>query len=169
MSNRLPIGGAERNDYATPWPVVHFLERHFGKFDLDPCCYPETAKGKTFYTAEDNALTKKWHGNVFMNPPWGQPDISQFIEYAYRQSLAGNTNIIVGLIPASSPDIHAWHNFIFKGANYIYYIRGRMPFELDGIRKNDNNVPTAIVLWKNARPGTRPRLGTFDIKNMMRG
>ena len=64
MTNRLAIEGSERNDYATPWPVVRFLERHFNKFDLDPCCYPETAKAPSLFTKEDDALSRDWFGHV---------------------------------------------------------------------------------------------------------
>ncbi len=166
-NNRIKTEQTGRNDYGTPWPVIRFLEKQFGKFDLDPCCFPDTAKAKKYFTKKDNALSKKWFGNVFMNPEWEQPLLSQFIEYAYNQSLAGNTKMIVGLIPAASPDMHAYHKYIFSGANYFCPIRGRIPFELDGIRMKSNNVPTAAIVWSRTRPGIVPRIRPFDVKDMM--
>lgn len=167
-NNRIKTEQTGRNDYATPWPVIRFLEKFFNiKFDLDPCCYPHTAKAKNYFTKEDDGLSKNWFGNVFMNPEWEQPLLSQFIKHAYEQSLSGNTKFIAGLIPAASPDTHAWHNYVIGGASFVYDIRGRIPFELDGIRKNDNNVPTCVAIWTRTRPGIITRLGSFDSKEMM--
>ena len=43
-----------RDNWATPWPIVQELEAKYGKFDLDPCAQPHTAKAPRFYTKEED-------------------------------------------------------------------------------------------------------------------
>jgi phage N-6-adenine-methyltransferase len=58
--------------WATPQKWFDYLNLEFG-FTLDPCCLPETAKCKKFYTPKDDGLAQSWQDErVFMNPPYGR-------------------------------------------------------------------------------------------------
>lgn len=49
------------NEWATPLELYKELDAEF-HFNLDPCCSKDNAKCETFYTIEDDGLTKNWGG-----------------------------------------------------------------------------------------------------------
>lgn len=73
--------------WGTPKWVVDIARRVMGSIDLDPCSSPafnETVQAKTFYTRDDDGLTKPWHGNVLLNPPSGKGVPNAFAHKASR-------------------------------------------------------------------------------------
>lgn len=67
----------ETTEHYTPEWLVESARKVFGVFDLDPASSPEAnlvVRATSIYTAEDNGLTKKWEGTVFVNPPGGLVD-----------------------------------------------------------------------------------------------
>jgi hypothetical protein len=81
-----------------------------------------------------------------MNPPYGRT-IGQWVEKAYRSSLAGAT--VVCLLPART-DTAWWHDLCMKGE--IRFLRGRVRFEREretGVRAvSAAPFPSAIVIFK---------------------
>jgi phage N-6-adenine-methyltransferase len=67
------------DEWYTPAEIIQSL----GEFDLDPASSPEAYRqnrsAKQFYTAEENGLDKDWHGRVWLNPPYSNPLIQQFL------------------------------------------------------------------------------------------
>ena len=49
------------NEWYTPKDLFEKLNQEF-MFDLDPCCTESSAKCSTFFTKEDDGLSKKWGG-----------------------------------------------------------------------------------------------------------
>lgn len=64
--------------YGTPKNIVEASREAMGSIDLDPATsklFNELhIKAKKIYTAKTNGLTKKWRGNVILNPPGGKVD-----------------------------------------------------------------------------------------------
>lgn len=54
------------------------------------------------------------------------------------------------LIPART-DTSYWHDIIFKKATEIRFIRGRVRFELGGVRKDAAPFPSAVVVFDYRR------------------
>ena len=54
------------------------------------------------------------------------------------------------LIPART-DTSYWHDIIFKKATDIRFIRGRVRFELGGVRKDAAPFPSAVVVFDYRR------------------
>ena len=53
-----------------------------GSIDLDPASSDiaqRTVKATQYFTRDDDGLTKAWHGRVWLNPPYAQPDIADFV------------------------------------------------------------------------------------------
>lgn len=59
--NRSLFSTGVKDDWETPPEFFHELDQEF-HFTLDPCCTPNTAKCKKFYTPEENGLEQDWGG-----------------------------------------------------------------------------------------------------------
>jgi len=67
-------GRMDSDSWLTPRHVLDAL----GTFDLDPCAAPEPRPwltAETHWTHADSALSRAWHGRVWLNPPYGGPSI----------------------------------------------------------------------------------------------
>lgn len=125
-------------EWATPQEFFDKLNSEFG-FNLDPCATKENAKCSKFYTREDDGLSKKWEGSVFMNPPYGK-EIARWMKKAYESSLQGSH--VVCLVPART-DTKWFHDYAFKGE--VRFLKGRLKF---GNSKSSAPFPNALVIFK---------------------
>ena len=125
-------------EWETPKWLYDQLNKEYGPFILDPCATKENAKCKKYYTRQEDGLKQKWHGRVFVNPPYGR-EIGKWIKKAYES--AGQNALIVCLIPART-DTRWWHDYVMKGK--VRFIRGRLRF---GGSKNHAPFPSAIVVF----------------------
>lgn len=157
----MPINKAllSSNDqtWETPNDFFNELDREFN-FNLDPCCVPQTAKCKKFFTPDDDGLKKSWAGyRVFMNPPYGR-EIGNWIKKAYNETRVPGS-LVVALIPART-DTKYFHEYIYKKPGVsVRFLRGRLRF---GTAKNTAPFPSMVVIFRapydstlNQKKGTR--------------
>jgi len=138
---------SKSNDWATPQDFYNQLDAEF-EFTLDPCASQSSAKCASFYTADDDGLSKDWEGHtVFMNPPYGRK-IGNWIQKAYEEGEKSNTRV-VALIPART-DTKYWHNYCMK-ATEIRFVKGRLKFG-QGNTKNSAPFPSAVVIFSGSPP-----------------
>ena len=138
---------SKSNEWATPQDFYNQLDAEFG-FTLDPCASQSSAKCSSFYTADDDGLSKNWEGQtVFMNPPYGRK-IGNWIQKAYEEGEKSNTRV-VALIPART-DTKYWHNYCMK-ATEIRFVKGRLKFG-QGNTKNSAPFPSAVVVFSGSPP-----------------
>jgi hypothetical protein len=67
------LNGESNHDRYTPADLVDAVRQVLGGIDLDPASSEaanRTVKAKSFFNASMNGLTKRWHGRVFLNPPF---------------------------------------------------------------------------------------------------
>ena len=134
---------SKRHDWETPQAFFDELDREF-HFTLDPCCTPETAKCKKYYTPKENGLHKDWSGEtVFCNPPYGR-ELRTWIVKCYFESRKPNTKVVM-LIPART-DMNAFHTFIYGHAE-IRFIKGRLKFLVDGKEGGPAPFPSMVVIF----------------------
>src|SRR2546430_17584816 len=70
----LPREG-KSNEWYTPSKYIETAREVLGSIDLDPASCElanRTVKADKYYTKEDDGLSKEWHGNVWLNPPYGK-------------------------------------------------------------------------------------------------
>ena len=147
---------SKSNDWATPQDFYNQLHAEF-EFTLDPCASQSSAKCSSFYTADDDGLSKSWEGQtVFMNPPYGRK-IGNWIQKAYEEGEKGNTRV-VALIPART-DTKYWHNYCMK-ATEIRFVKGRLKFG-QGDTKNSAPFPSAVVVFSGSPP---PKISGMERK-----
>ena len=116
---------SDSGEWGTPQNFFDRLDRMYG-FNLDAAANSENAKCPTYYTKEDDALTKRWPGRVWCNPPYGRK-ITGFVEKGWRETQRPETHWVVMLLPART-DTAWWHNWVMR-AERIYLVRGRLRFE----------------------------------------
>lgn len=127
--------------WATPQQWFDYLDLEFD-FTLDPCCVPETAKCKKFYTPSDNGLSKSWADErVFMNPPYGR-EIGTWMEKAYKEA-RDNHALVVCFVPARV-DTNWWHDYAVKASD-IRFPKGRVKF---AGAENSAPFPVAVVIFR---------------------
>ena len=127
--------------WSTPQDFFDKLNEEFN-FDLDPCSTHENAKCKKHYTIEENGLKQDWGGHsVFVNPPYGR-EIKEWVKKCSFESKKKNTTVVM-LIPART-DTSYFHDYIYKKAKEIRFIRGRLKF---GDSKNPAPFPSMVVIF----------------------
>lgn len=110
--------------WATPDKVYNPLNKEFG-FTLDPCCLPETAKCKKFYTPKEDGLKQDWSGEVvFCNPPYSRGNIDKWAEKCYKESLKGTTVVALFPVSTSAEWFHEW----VLGKAELRFVRRRIRF-----------------------------------------
>ena len=76
----------------TPAQYIAAARRVLGEIDLDPASC-EVAQGIVkavqYFTAKDDGLKQEWHGRVWLNPPYAQPLIAQFVSKLIAERKAG--------------------------------------------------------------------------------
>lgn len=139
--NKELMFSSQTDEWPTPQELFVGLDAEF-KFTLDPCCTPETAKCRAFFTKKEDGLSRPWGSHtVFMNPPYGR-GIGDWMRKAYEESQAGAT--VVCLVP-SRTDTAWWHDYAMKGE--IRLLRGRLKF---GEAKTNAPFPSAVVVFRPA-------------------
>lgn len=112
-------------DWETPPALFKELDEEF-HFTLDPCCSVENAKCSKYYTIREDGLKQDWQGErVFCNPPYGKA-LFQWVAKCHWESKKPGT-LVVMLIP-SRTDTRYFHQFIYKKAKEIRFIKGRVRF-----------------------------------------
>lgn len=131
---------SDRHDWATPQALVDGLAYIFGRFTLDVCATPETAKAPRYFTPDDDGLSHEWCGTCWMNPPYGR-EISGWVRKAWESGKEGAT--VVCLLPART-DTDWWTRYVTK-AETVLFMKGRIKF--DGA-EHGAPFPSAIVVFR---------------------
>lgn len=62
-----------RQDYGTPWPFIHAIEKRFGPIAFDLAASHENTKAPRYFTEAEDSLAQDWtklEGLLFLNPPF---------------------------------------------------------------------------------------------------
>ena len=96
-----------------------------GGIDLDPASSKlanETVRAKEYYTIEDDGIKKDWYGRVWLNPPYSQPDISNFAKAVTSKSY---DEIMILVNNATETD---WFRMMAEISEAICFINKRLKF-----------------------------------------
>lgn len=137
---------SNKEDWETPEELFAKLNQRFG-FDLDAAASDQNAKLEKYFTKEDDALSQKWEGNVFCNPPYKRGGtIFKWVSKAYEEYQRDPNRVIVLLIPART-ETKYFHDLIFGKAK-VEFLKGRLKFEVDGVPHPHNApFPSAVVIY----------------------
>jgi len=121
--------GTGENEWYTPDQYLDAARDVLGEIDLDPASSDAAQKkvnAKAHFTKETDGLAQDWHGRVWLNPPYAQPHIADFVS-----KLVGEVN--VGRVSAAIMLTHnytdnSWFHSAASIADAICFTRGRIRF-----------------------------------------
>lgn len=125
--NRTQFTG--ENEWYTPKEHIERARQVMGGIDLDPATSQEAqkaVKAKKFFTVDDDGLKKQWDGRVWLNPPYAQPFIQQFVEKLVAEYGEGRTTEAI-LLTHNYTDT-AWFHIAAGACTAICFTRGRVKF-----------------------------------------
>ncbi|MCI0348146.1 MAG: phage N-6-adenine-methyltransferase, partial [Acidobacteriales bacterium] len=135
------------SEWYTPPHIIQAAVNTMGHIDLDPAS-TDIAQGiigaQSYYTTEEDGLAQPWHGNVWLNPPYAQPLISQFADKFAAEYEAGN--ITHACILVNNATETAWFRAFLKVAAAICLLDGRVRF-LDPNGRPGAPLQGQIVLY----------------------
>jgi phage N-6-adenine-methyltransferase len=117
------------NEWYTPPVFIAAARAAMGSITLDPASSPvanNTVGAEDFFTAEQDGLTQSWRGNVWMNPPYAQPLISQFAEAVSEKYDAKEIKRACVLVNNATET--AWFQRMLESASAVCFLRGRVRF-----------------------------------------
>lgn len=127
--NHRAIGTGE-NEWYTPAKYIEMVRKLFGAIDLDPASSTlanETVQATLYFTEEDNGLERDWLGAVWLNPPYSQPHIYNFVEKLVSEYAVGNVDEAV-MLTHSYTDTR-WFQLAAKYCTAVCFTTGRIAFE----------------------------------------
>jgi phage N-6-adenine-methyltransferase len=126
--------GTGENEWFTPAEYVEAAREVMGGIDLDPATHEaaqRTVQAVQYYTKQDDGLRLAWHGRVWLNPPYAQPYIAQFVDKLASEFSAGAVEQAV-LLTHNYTDT-TWFHRAAGAASLICFTRGRIRFvDVDG-------------------------------------
>ncbi len=117
------------NEWYTPAEYIEAARKVMGGIDLDPASNDsaqELVKAARYFTKKDNGLEREWRGRVWLNPPYAQPLIMDFVSKMVAERKAGRVTGAV-MLTNNSADT-AWFHEAAGTANAICFTRGRISF-----------------------------------------
>lgn len=117
------------NEWYTPPAIIECARRVLGNIDFDPASSEvanRTVQADKYLTAEDDGLCQKWHGRVFMNPPYSQPLIGQFCAAVVEKYADGE--ITEACVLTNNATDTRWLQDLFSAASAVCFIRGRVKY-----------------------------------------
>jgi len=125
------------------WLTPPYLIEALGEFDLDPCSPIDRPwdTATKHYTKEDDGLSQKWEGRVWLNPPYGR----ETFKWLAKLSIHGGGGI--ALIFART-ETKGFHSEIWGKAKGVFFFEGRINFHyVDGTRGDRANAPSCLVAY----------------------
>jgi phage N-6-adenine-methyltransferase len=114
-------------EWYTPTDIINLARRVMGIIDVDPASSEianKTVGATFFYTKEENGLDKEWTGNVWLNPPFCNPEIKQFLSKLVDSYEKGETK--QACVYTNNATDTQWWQDAASVADAICFVRGRL-------------------------------------------
>lgn len=117
------------NEWYTPSRIVEAARIVLGNIDLDPASCDkanDVIKANTYYTEENDGLTKDWKGKVWLNPPYAQPLIKYFTDKLISSYLSKEVPEAVLIVNNGTET--KWAQACFNACSSVCFFRGRQKY-----------------------------------------
>lgn len=119
---------SERTDWCTPANIVNAVKEMFDIIHLDPCSNEASIVGArvNYILPTNDGLKDTWnYPTIYVNPPFGS-GLKTWVDLCAKANLLYGSEVIL-LLPAAV-DTKWWQDIIFKYANGVCFLRGRVKF-----------------------------------------
>lgn len=116
-------------EWYTPIDYIEAARLTMESIDLDPASSDianGSIKAETYYTEEQDGLTHPWFGNVWLNPPYSQPLVSQFCDMLVENYLNGSIKQACVLVN-NATETKFYQNML-NHCSAVCFIKGRVRF-----------------------------------------
>lgn len=117
------------NEWYTPALFIESARVVLGTIDCDPASCElanKTVRASSYYTKENDGLSKRWFGNVWMNPPYAQPLMSQFAEAVSSKYESGE--IASAIVLVNNATETGWFQRMLVCASAVCFVKSRIKF-----------------------------------------
>jgi len=122
--------GTGENEWYTPAEFLDAARDVLGAFDLDPAssgAAQRTVRAAKYFTSDDDGLSKEWFGRIWLNPPYAQPHIADFVSKMVAERLA--RRVSAGIMLTHNYTDTTWFHEAASIADAICFTRGRIRFQ----------------------------------------
>lgn len=117
------------SEWYTPLNYIKAAREVMGSIDLDPASSDkanEIIKASIYYTVYNDGRTKRWEGNVWLNPPYSQPLVSEFCNLLVEKYQNGEIQQACVLVNNATET--AFFQNMLKVCQVVCFIKGRIRF-----------------------------------------
>ncbi len=115
------------DEWYTPPYIAEAGRLTMGSIDLDPASSGianSIIKATKIFTLEDNGLNMVWYGNVWLNPPYSQPNIEDFTDKLIHEL----PNIKQACVIVNNATETKWCQKLLKRCNAVCFLKVRVKF-----------------------------------------
>lgn len=117
------------NEWYTPVEYIESARRVMGGIDTDPASSElanKTVSADKFYTTETDGLANAWTGNVWMNPPYSQPLITEFTSRLVEKYNTGEFDQACVLVNNATET--QFFQLMLACCSAVCFVKGRIKF-----------------------------------------
>jgi phage N-6-adenine-methyltransferase len=117
------------DEWYTPAAVIDLARDVLGGIDLDPASNAEAQKiirAKRYFAQTDQGLSRPWPGRVWLNPPYSQPRVAEFVAKLIDERRCGRVTSAI-LLTNNCTDTR-WFHAALECADVVTFTRGRIAF-----------------------------------------
>lgn len=121
--------GTGENEWYTPSEYIEMAREVLGRIDLDPAssdAAQEVVMAEAHFTEQNDGLSQDWNGLVWLNPPYAQPHITNFVAKMVEERRSGR--VIAAIMLTHNYTDTAWFHEAANTADAICFTRGRVKF-----------------------------------------
>lgn len=121
--------GTGENEWYTPNEFIDAAREVLGEIDLDPAssdAAQAVVQASRYFTKADDGLKQNWDGRVWLNPPYAQPYIADFVSKMVGERRAGR--VTSGVMLTHNYTDTSWFHAAAGIADAICFTRGRIKF-----------------------------------------
>lgn len=141
----MAIGGhhnpkSQTNSWFTPPAIIEALGG-WQSFDLDPATAADAPfrTAMASYTQETNGLTQAWFGRVWLNPPYSNPEIGEFM-----RRMADHDHGMALIFARTETQV--FFETVWRRASGLLFLEGRVNFHYpDGRRAAKNSGAPSVI------------------------
>jgi ParB-like chromosome segregation protein Spo0J len=147
MPHRTEATGFE--EWYTPPEILSIARKVMGGIDCDPASSIEANKGvkaEVFFSVKDNGLKQKWHGRTWINPPFCQPEVTQFSKAVVQKF--HDKEISEACVLVNNATETDWAQTLMQSASAVCFPKGRVRFvDVNGIQRPGSPIQGHMIFY----------------------